>query len=299
MEPGTTFNVLAVVTGATLASGLASTWGKVTVTENATPALTLVDVTVAYHGHPAVHHVSGQFAKGSLTAIVGPNGAGKSTLLGAIAGLTRINQGAIALDNGDIDHQKIAFLRQLSGINHDFPLRVLEVVAMGAWQEVGAWGAIKGKVLERVEQALVQVGMQGFEDRLIDELSVGQLQRVLFARLIVQNAPIILLDEPFSALDATTTADLLTIIHEWQRNGRTVIAVLHDLDMVKAHFPDTLLIARELIAWDKTESVLTPENLARAQANSLVWHDTASWCHVPGTLEAADVKTQVGAHRHG
>jgi len=262
-------------------------------------ALNLIDVTVSYHGHPAVHHISGRFEKGSLTAIVGPNGAGKSTLLGALAGLTRINQGAVKLDNAPVDYQKIAFLRQLSGINHDFPLRVLEVVAMGAWQAVGAWGAIKGKVLERIEQALSRVGMQGFEDRLIDELSVGQLQRVLFARLIVQNAPIILLDEPFNAVDATTTADLLNVIHDWQADGRTVVAVLHDLGMVRAHFPDTLLIARELIGWDKTETVLTPENLARAQANSMVWHDTASWCHVPGTLEAADIKAPAGSHRHG
>ncbi len=262
-------------------------------------SLKLVDVTVAYHGHPAVHHINGRFEKGSLTAIVGPNGAGKSTLLSAAAGLTRISQGTIELVDADPDHQQIAFLRQLSGINNDFPLRVLEVVAMGAWQAVGAWGAIKGKVLERIEKALNRVGMQGFEDRLVDELSVGQLQRVLFARLIVQNAAIILLDEPFNAVDATTTADLLQVIHDWHADGRTVIVVLHDLDMVKAHFPNTLLIARELIGWDKTEVVLTPENLALAQANSLVWHDTASWCHVPGTLEAVDSQTMVRNHRHG
>jgi len=262
-------------------------------------ALNLIDVTVAYHGHPAVHHISGRFDRGSLTAIVGPNGAGKSTLLGALAGLTRINQGSVILDNADQEGQQIAFLRQLSGINNDFPLRVLEVVAMGAWQSVGAWGAIKGKVLERIEQALDRVGMQGFEDRLIDELSVGQLQRVLFARLIVQNAAIILLDEPFNAVDATTTADLLHVIQDWHADGRTVIVVLHDLEMVKAHFPDTLLIARELISWDKTERALTSENLARAQAHSLVWHDTASWCHVPGTLEAADSKAVARSHRHG
>lgn len=287
--------VFVVAIGTTLASSLACPWGTVTLSA----ALKLVDVTVAYHGHPAVHHINGQFEKGSLTAIVGPNGAGKSTLLSAIAGLTRINQGAIELDSADLNHRQIAFLRQLSGINRDFPLRVLEVVAMGAWHEVGAWGAIKGKVLHTLEQALVQVGMQGFEDRLIDELSVGQLQRVLFARLIVQNAPIILLDEPFNALDATTTTDLLKVIHTWHSGGRTVIAVLHDINMVKANFPDTLLIARELIAWEKTETVLTPTNLARAQANSLVWHDTASWCHVPGTLEAVDAKASARIHRHG
>ena len=261
-------------------------------------ALKLMDVTIAYHGHPAVHHVSGAFERGSLTAIVGPNGAGKSTLLGAMAGLTRVNQGTIEFDQTDAQHQQIAFLRQLSGINQDFPLRVLEVVAMGAWQDIGAWGAIKGAVLRRIEAALAQVALEGFEDRLIDELSVGQLQRVLFARLIVQDAPIILLDEPFNALDATTTTDLLKIIHSWHTSGRTVVAVLHDLQMVKDHFPKTLLMARELIAWGNTRDVLATANLARAQANSLAWQDTASWCHVPGTLEAVNVKAHQGGHRH-
>ncbi len=264
-------------------------------------ALKLIDVTIAYHGHPAVHHVSGAFEKGSLTAIVGPNGAGKSTLLGAMAGLTRVNQGAIEFDQFDAQqHHQIAFLRQLSGINQDFPLRVLEVVAMGAWQEIGAWGAIKGAVLTRIEAALAQVAMEGFEDRLIDELSVGQLQRVLFARLIVQDAPIILLDEPFNALDSNTTTDLLQVIHSWHAGGRTVVAVLHDLQMVKDHFPRTLLMARELIDWGNTVDVLAAANLARAQANSLAWQDTASWCHVPGTLEAVNRKSHHhGAHDHG
>ena len=255
-------------------------------------AITLTDVTIAFHGHPAVHHVSGAFALGSLTAVVGPNGAGKSTLLSAIAGLRRTNQGRINIGGNEGDRPAIAFLRQLSGINQDFPLRVLEVVAMGAWAQVGAFGAMSHSVMHQIESALQQVGMRGFEDRLIDELSVGQLQRVLFARLIVQNAPIILLDEPFNALDASTTQDLLKIVHAWHESGRTVIAVLHDLAMVKEHFPETLLIARELVAWGPTEEALSPACLMRANANSLVWQDTASWCAVP------DQTTRL-EHRHG
>jgi len=258
-------------------------------------AITLTDVTIAFHGHPAVHHVSGAFEQGSLTAVVGPNGAGKSTLLSAIAGLRRTNQGQIDIGGGERsrgNQPSIAFLRQLSGINQDFPLRVLEVVAMGAWAQVGAFGSMNHEVMHQIESALQQVGMRGFEDRLIDELSVGQLQRVLFARLIVQNAPIILLDEPFNALDASTTQDLLKIVHAWHESGRTVIAVLHDLAMVKEHFPDTLLIARELVAWGATEDALSPACLMRANASSLVWQDTASWCAVPGQTTRLE-------HTHG
>jgi zinc/manganese transport system ATP-binding protein len=245
-----------------------------------TVALELHDLTVAYHGHPAVHHVSGVFQTGSLTAIVGPNGAGKSTLLNAIAGIRRPTEGRITCGPDFAAPGAIALLAQLSSMNPDFPLRVLEVVAMGAWVRVGAFGALNGRERQRIGEALHQVGLDGFEDRLVDELSVGQLQRVLFARLIVQDAPLILLDEPFSALDAATTRDLLAVMHRWQQQGRTVVAVLHDFDMVRHHFPQTLLIARELIGWGLTPEVLTAANLRQSEQRSLAWQGGASWCEV-------------------
>lgn len=246
-----------------------------------TSAFDLNDVTIAYHGHPAVHHISGVFETGTLTAVVGPNGAGKSTLLSAMAGLKRVSQGRVARADELMAPGAVAFLSQLSAINADFPLRVLEVVAMGMWPRFGALGAIKGQALIKIEQAIAQVGLAGFEDRLVDELSVGQLQRVLFARLIVQDAPAILLDEPFSALDAATTRDLLAVVSGWHLQGRTVIAVLHDLEMVRTYFPQTLLMARELICWGHTADVLTATHLAQANQRSLAWVDSASWCEVP------------------
>ena len=247
-----------------------------------TTAFALSDVTIAYHGHPAVHHISGEFEVGTLTAIVGPNGAGKSTLLSAMAGLKRLSQGHVKRAQDLTAPGAVAYLAQLSAINADFPLRVLEVVAMGVWPRVGALGAIKGRERHKIEHAIEQVGLVGFEDRLVDELSVGQLQRVLFARLIVQDAPAILLDEPFNALDAATTRDLLAIVSGWHAQGRTVIAVLHDLEMVRAHFPRTLLMARELVGWGATAEVLTPNHLAQANQRSLAWIDSASWCEAPG-----------------
>ncbi|AWB34573.1 metal ABC transporter ATP-binding protein [Orrella marina] len=242
----------------------------------------LEDVTLAYRGHPAVHHVSGRFDTGSLTAIIGPNGAGKSTLLGAMAGTRKLTQGSIRfVSTSDGPGEDLAYLAQLSGINHDFPLRVLEVVAMGAWNRIGSFGEVTAELEIQIDAALTQVGLQGFEDRLVDELSVGQLQRVLFARLIVQDAPMILLDEPFNALDAQTTQDLLGVINHWHRDGRTVIAVLHDLQMVRDFFPNTLLLARELIAWGPTREVLVPALLQRAQGSRLAWQEAAPWCREP------------------
>jgi len=131
-----------------------------------------------------------------------------------------------------------------------------------------------------IDGALHGVGLQGFEDRNIGSLSSGQLQRVLFARLLVQDADLILLDEPFSAIDSATSAALLTFILQWHRQGRTVIAVLHDDALVRTHFPDSMLLARELVAWGTTADVLTAANLARARSMAEAWDESAAVCDV-------------------
>lgn len=245
-------------------------------------SIELQDVTLAYRGHPAVHHVSGVFAPGSLTALIGPNGAGKSTLLRAMARQARPTQGHV-IYKGMATNQAgtIAYLPQIAGLNPDFSLRVIDVVAMGAWQSIGAMGAMNTAIIEKLQAALQQVGLANFESRMVDELSVGQLQRVLFARLIMQDAPVILLDEPFNALDATTVRDLLKIIHTWHAQGRLVVAVLHDMNTVKQHFPQTLLIARELLAWGPTSAVISSQKLGEAEQASLAWQDAAPWCYQP------------------
>lgn len=233
------------------------------------PAIKIDDLTVAYDRHPAVHHLSGSFARGSLTAIVGPNGAGKSTLLKSIIGLMRPSEGRITftgLKRGDI-----AYLPQQAEIDRSFPITVADTVALGHWRQTGIWRAISGPRWKEVAQALEKVGLKGFENHSIAKLSTGQFQRVLFARLLVQNASVILLDEPFAAIDERTTADLMEIIHFWHAQGRTVIAVLHDMDEVKAHFPTTLLMARELIGWGNTSEIVTDAQLRRARALSDAW----------------------------
>ena len=131
---------------------------------------------------------------------------------------------------------------------------------------------------EEAARALQAVGLEGLEDRLVGALSSGQFQRVLFARLLLQDAPVLLLDEPFTAIDARTTADLLTIVRRWHGQGRTVIAVLHDLEQVRQHFPETLLLAREAIAWGDTDQVLVSEHLARARNLAERWDANAAVC---------------------
>jgi zinc/manganese transport system ATP-binding protein len=241
-----------------------------------TSIVTLQDLTVAYERHPAIHHISGSFAQGSLTAIVGPNGAGKSTLIKTIIGLLSPAQGKVTL-NG-MKAADAAFLPQSTTIDDSFPISVMDVVLMGLWRKVGAFRSIGRKERKIALDALALVGLAEFEGRNFGSLSAGQRQRVLFARLVAADSPLILLDEPFTALDARTTLDLLRLVQSWHEQGRTVIAVLHDFEQVRRFFPDSLLLARELIAWGPTETVLTADNLKKARAMSEAWDEDAEIC---------------------
>jgi zinc/manganese transport system ATP-binding protein len=234
-------------------------------------AIRLDDLTLGYDGHPAVHHLSGTFAAGSLTAIVGPNGSGKSTLLKGIMGwLTPIG--------GKIERTgEIAYLPQSAEIDKSFPATVNELIGLGLWKARGAFGGLDAADRERMAKALHAVGLDGFARRPIDTLSGGQLQRALFARVLLQDAPIVLLDEPFTAIDEKTTHDLVHLIGHWHEEGRTIIAVLHDIDFVRRHFPETLLLAREPLAWGRTALTLKPENLQRARSMPEAWDEHAPW----------------------
>lgn len=233
------------------------------------PIITLDDLTLAYRRQPAVHHASGSFEAGSLTAVVGPNGAGKSTLLKGIMGLVRPSSGSVRLHG--IDRRDIAYLPQIGDLDRSFPIDVQDLVALGTYRRVGLLRRIAGGSLGQVQAAIEAVGLGGFERRAISTLSGGQLQRALFARMLVQDARVLLLDEPFTAIDMRTTMDLLDVVARWHGEGRTIIAVLHDLELVQQHFPRSLLIAREVVGWGKTDTVVTRDKLHEARALSENW----------------------------
>lgn len=223
----------------------------------------LDQLSLGWRDRVAVRDVTGAFERGSLTAIVGPNGAGKSTLIKGIMGLVSPLRGHIRLA-GD-SRRQMAWLPQLGELDRSFPISTFDLVAMGAWRRVGAWKRFNAAERERVHAALDTVGLADFGPRIIGTLSGGQLQRALFARLLLHDAHTLLLDEPFAAVDRNTTDDLMMLLQSWHREGRTVIAVLHDLDMVRACFPQALLMAGQAVAWGPTDSVLTPENLHLAR----------------------------------
>jgi zinc/manganese transport system ATP-binding protein len=226
-------------------------------------ALQFRNLTLGYDRHPAVHHLTGTVAGGALLAIIGPNGAGKSTLLKGIVGVLRPLDGAI--ERVQVKKEDIAYLPQIAEIDRSFPITVYDLVAMGLWRRAGLFGGISRGERDEIEKAISAVGLEGFEGRTIGTLSGGQMQRALFARLLLQDAQLILLDEPFTSLDAKTISDLLELIHRWHGERRTILIVLHDLDLARAQFPETLLLAREAVAWGRTQDVLTAGNLLKAR----------------------------------
>jgi zinc/manganese transport system ATP-binding protein len=225
-----------------------------------------------------VHHLTGEVAAGALLAVIGPNGAGKSTLFRGLVGILKPLAGSIGL--GGLNVRDIAYLPQTADIDRSFPISVFDFVGTGLWRSIGLFGGMGKSAREKIAQALAAVGLNGFENRTIGTLSGGQMQRMLFARVLLQDARLIVLDEPFNAIDAKTTADLLTLVRHWHAEKRTVLAALHDMEVVRSHFPETLLLARGPVAWGATAQVLTAENLMVALRMCEAFDDSAAACAV-------------------
>lgn len=231
------------------------------------------DLTLGYGQRAAVHHLSATIAQGSVTAVVGSNGSGKSTLMKAVSGILKPMSGEC-----EVNAKRLAYLPQQAEIDRTFPARVIDLVSLGLWQKRGLFGRHTRQDKAEIEACLSAVGLTGFETRSLDSLSGGQMQRALFARTMLQNADLILLDEPFNAVDEKTIGDLTKLIANWASEGRTVLCVLHDHALVRQHFPQTMLMARKLVAFGATHFVLTEDNLRRARSFQEAWVENAAWC---------------------
>ncbi len=238
--------------------------------------ISIENLTLGYERHPAVHHLTLEIKAGVMMAIVGPNGAGKSTLLKALVGQLDPLSGSLRFNS--FSREQIAYLPQQAVLDKGFPITVFEFVAMGLWRHRGAMAAISSSDRVSINRALERLGLQGFQSRQLGTLSGGQMQRVLFARLMVQDAELILLDEPFTGIDQQTTDYLIHLIEHWHAEGKTVLAVLHDLAQVKNHFPHALILSRKLIAYGETEQVLNSENLRRANQLNEAFDEHAEFC---------------------
>ncbi|MBW8308985.1 MAG: ABC transporter ATP-binding protein [Candidatus Paracaedibacteraceae bacterium] len=227
------------------------------------PQLTTIDIRFhAYGTIPALETCQFSINEKDLIAIIGPNGGGKSTLIKIIAGLFPPSVGTI--NHPKLRPLDIAYLAQRTEIDRTFPIRVEDVIAMGLWPKTRGGRGLCAADHQRIQEILAKVGLAGYEKRSISQLSGGQLQRMFFGRVMAQDAKLILLDEPFTGIDQPTVSHLLNLIREWNANGKTVVAVLHDIPIVRQVFPLTALVARSLIAYGPTSDVLNLETLTKA-----------------------------------
>lgn len=216
--------------------------------------IALHDLSFGYRGLAPLGTLSGSFSAGSLTAIIGENGTGKSTLLKTLAGLIAPLSGTLSMDRSITP--LMGYLPQLSEFDRQFPLSVMDLVLMGSLAQRGMFGGLNGIWRNKAQQALDAVAMTEHATCPIGHLSGGQLQRVLFARLLVMDAPILLLDEPFTGVDADTTQALLALIRQRHEAGCTILAVLHDQNIVEQHFPLVLQLGVNGPRWGNTASIL-------------------------------------------
>ncbi|MDO4903973.1 MAG: ABC transporter ATP-binding protein [Lautropia sp.] len=237
----------------------------------------LDNVTVGYDRHPAVHHLDLQIAAGDMLAVVGPNGAGKSTFLKLLIGENSALEGKARLP--EERRCRIAYLPQLDQTDRQFPITVQDMVASGLWHRCGVFGAVGRAERRLIDQALTTVGLEGYARRVLSALSGGEFQRVRFAQLMLQDARVVILDEPFVGIDVTTIEALLRLLAGWNAQGITIIAALHEQEIVRQWFPQTLLLAREMIGMGPTAQVLTADNWQRAVERAVAARrPTDRWC---------------------
>lgn len=235
------------------------------------PAIEAHDLTVAYATRPVLWNVDFRLPQGVLAAIVGPNGAGKSTLLKSVLGLLPKASGWIRVFGEEYEavRRRVAYVPQRESVDWDFPTTVLDLVLMGTYARLG-WFRRPGRA-ERAAamEALDRVGMAPFADRQISQLSGGQQQRTFLARALLQDAELVLMDEPFSGVDAVTERAILTLLEELRAKGRTVVVVHHDIQTVREYFAWVILLNVRLVAIGPIAEAFTDENLHKAYGGRL------------------------------
>jgi len=221
--------------------------------------INISQVNVYYKQLLALENINVSIKKNAMLAVIGANGSGKSTLLKTMMGQIPHHSGQVTFNQ--CKTARIAYLPQSQSIDKQFPITVKEFVAAGAWHEIGLFKRFAQAQLTQLNACLTQVGLAQYQQHQISELSGGQFQRMLFARMLMQDAEILILDEPFNSVDTQTTRDLMKVINQCHQLGKTVIAVIHDLPLVKQFFPEVLMIAKTVVAHGPTVQTMTEKNL--------------------------------------
>jgi ABC-type Mn2+/Zn2+ transport system ATPase subunit len=253
------------------------------------PILEIDNLTVSYNGDVALEGIRFSVDAGQRVAIVGPNGSGKSTLFKAMVGLLSPSRGRVVAHNAEL-----GYVTQRSAVDWDFPVTVFDVVLMGRVGKIGWLRWQRPVDREVARQSLEQVGMSAFADRQIGELSGGQQQRVFIARALAQEANVLLMDEPFSGVDAPAQEAILQVLDGLRSKNVTVLVSTHDLNMAVGRFDRMALLNRRLIAFGIPREVITPETLAAAYGGQAVWRGE-DYALVLGDIDCCGE----GGHLHG
>ena len=224
-------------------------------------------VSFGYGPHAVLTEVSFALPANGLMALVGPNGAGKSTLLRLAAGLLPASAGEIEINGRPVATwprrelaRTVAFVPQ--HVDIPFPFTVEQIVAQGRTPYQGWFGGLSTLDREVVERAIELTGVAAVRARTLSEISGGERQRVKLAVALAQEPSLLLLDEPLQHLDIGRQSELLDLLLSLHRRGLTIVAAMHDLAAVRAHFPVTLLLAdTPEFMFGETEQVLTPERI--------------------------------------
>jgi manganese/zinc/iron transport system ATP- binding protein len=254
----------------------------------ATSPLSIHDLTVAYNRKPVLWDVEYEAPDRALIAIVGPNGAGKSTLIKAVLGLVPAASGLVEVYGRPVARQRhlIGYVPQRGSVDWDFPVSALEVVAMGLYGRIGWLRPVARRHCEAARACLDQVGMADYADRQISQLSGGQQQRVFLARALAQEATLYFMDEPFAGVDAATETAIVDVLRRLKSEGRTVVAVHHDLQTVPEYFEHVLLLNGRVIAAGPMDEAFTPDNLRRTYGGRLTLLDDAATALAQTSLRA-------------
>lgn len=232
-------------------------------------AVAIESLAVAYGGRTVLRDATLRIRAGTMTAVVGPNGAGKSTLLRAVMGMLPFT-GSVRVLGGPVDacRTRVAYVPQRAAVDWDFPITVRQVAEMGAHARLGWFGLRPGRARREALEALADVGLADLAGRPVGELSGGQQQRAFVARALAQRADLVLLDEPFASIDATTERDLLALLSGLRDRGTTVVVVHHDLETVRERFDDAVLVRGTVVAHGAARDVMTAAWLARTYGDA-------------------------------
>ncbi|WP_022791481.1 metal ABC transporter ATP-binding protein [Weissella halotolerans] len=223
-------------------------------------------LTAGYAVKPVFETLSVDFSPGAITGIIGPNGAGKSTLIKAVLGLIPRQAGTVTFAGQPIKklRRQIAYVEQRADLDLSFPINVEELVLTGTYSKLGLFKTPGKAERQAAQAALAQVKLLDFRKRQIGELSGGQLQRVFVARAIVQEAQVVILDEPFVGIDMHSEAEIMKILQAWREAGKTIIVVHHDLNKVRQYFDDLVVMNHGIIAAGPVEQVYQRETIQQA-----------------------------------